>query len=84
MIASVVGFGESPFELLCIVCVSVCIWYWNGKGKECVYCFGCELSCHAAACETKRKMENNFKIIFEFPSGLRKHSLVSWIIKILQ
>ena len=24
------------------------------------------------------------KIIFEFPNGLRKHSLVSWIIKIFQ
>jgi hypothetical protein len=27
-------------------------------------------------------MENTIKIIFEFPSGLRQHSVVSWIIKI--
>ena len=82
MFASVVSFGGSPFELLCIVSVLACVWYWNGKDKECVYCCGCELSCHGAACETKWKMENTIKIIFEFPSGLRQHSVVSWIIKI--
>ena len=47
MFASVVSFGGSPFELLCIVCLLACMWYWSEKGKECIYCFGCELSCHA-------------------------------------
>jgi hypothetical protein len=30
------------------------------------------------------KLENIIKIIFEFKSGLCKHSVVSWIIKIFQ
>jgi hypothetical protein len=79
---SVVSFGGSPFELLCIVSLLACVWYRNGKGKGCVHCCGCELSFHGAACETKWKMENIIKIISEFPRGLPKHSVVSWIVKI--